>query len=167
MCRCRILPIAGFTIILSAASRNHRASTKSTTMFRSNKPHVNVSTLIYNSTLQGLFRDLQLTDRNHVEIRCEPFNASYYPSSREKIAPIVERIGVHVDCNCPLFQDISKHLHPLMLKSLRRAARADVKYIEQPQHDPDFAANKVSEVLEGRVSDPEAVLDAEAIDELE
>ncbi|XP_065634980.1 disease resistance protein RUN1-like isoform X2 [Quercus suber] len=94
------------------------------------------------STLQGLFRDLQLTDRNHVEIRCEPFNASYYPSSREKIAPIVERIGVHVDCNCPLFQDISKHLHPLMLKSLRRAARADVKYIEQPQHDPDFAANK-------------------------
>ena len=30
----------------------------------------------------------------------------------------------------------SNHLHPLMLKSLRRAARADMKYIEQPQHDP-------------------------------
>ncbi|KAL0006625.1 hypothetical protein SO802_008127 [Lithocarpus litseifolius] len=113
------------------------------------------------SSLQELFRDLQLTDRNHVDILCETFP--------KPIAPIVKRIGVHVECNCPppqnprIFQDISlqsglglpmdtengsdlgvtgsaftasKHLQPLMLKSLRRAARADMKYIEQPQHDP-------------------------------
>ena len=48
------------------------------------------------SSLQELFRDLQLTDRNHVEILCIPFHPS-------KIAPIVERIGVHVECNCPTF----------------------------------------------------------------
>ena len=46
------------------------------------------------SSLQELFRDLQLTDRNHVEILCE---TDY----------LVERIGVHVECNCPMFEDIN------------------------------------------------------------
>ncbi|KAK7842815.1 protein suppressor of npr1-1, partial [Quercus suber] len=66
------------------------------------------------SSLQELFRDLQLTDRNHVEILCETFIPSFAP--RENIAPIVERIGVHVECNCPppqnlnIFQDINRQL---------------------------------------------------------
>ena len=60
---------------------------------------------------------MQLTDRNHVEILCETFpRDSYRPSSRDIAAPIVERIGVHVECNCPppqntsIFQDINRHL---------------------------------------------------------
>nr|XP_023880265.1 probable WRKY transcription factor 19 [Quercus suber] len=53
------------------------------------------------SSLQEQFRDLKLSDRNHLEILCETFpHGSYDPSSRE-IAPIVKRIGVHVECNCP------------------------------------------------------------------
>ena len=48
-------------------------------------------------SLQELFRDLQLTDRNHVEILCETFT-SY---TRDIAAPIVERIAVHVECDCP------------------------------------------------------------------
>nr|POF00019.1 hypothetical protein CFP56_41850 [Quercus suber] len=68
----------------------------------------------FESSLQELFRDLQLTDRNHVEILCETFIPSFAP--RENIAPIVERIGVHVECNCPppqnlnIFQDINRQL---------------------------------------------------------
>ncbi|KAF3951884.1 hypothetical protein CMV_022510 [Castanea mollissima] len=46
------------------------------------------------SSLQELFRDLQLTDRNHVQILCKTFNLTQCP------APIVEKIGVHVECNC-------------------------------------------------------------------
>ena len=47
------------------------------------------------SSLQELFRDLKLIDQNHVEILCE---TSPHPSY---LAPKVERIGVHVECNCP------------------------------------------------------------------
>ena len=63
------------------------------------------------SSSQELFRDLQLTDRNHVEILCEASTAIY--------APIAKRIGVHVECNCPppqnprIFQDINRH-HSLL-----------------------------------------------------
>ncbi|KAF3951882.1 hypothetical protein CMV_022508, partial [Castanea mollissima] len=46
------------------------------------------------SSLQELFRDLQLTDRNHVQILCKTFD----PSGDR--APIVKKIGVHVECNC-------------------------------------------------------------------
>ena len=52
------------------------------------------------SSLQELFWDLQLTDRNHVKILCETF-ATY-------IDPIVERIGVLVECNCPPI--VNRHL---------------------------------------------------------
>ena len=67
------------------------------------------------SSLQELFRDLQLTDRNHVEILCEAFPGYPYSSSIDIAAPIVKRIGVHVECNCPppqnprIFQDINRH----------------------------------------------------------
>nr|POF07258.1 hypothetical protein CFP56_46955 [Quercus suber] len=89
------LPLAGFTIIVSAASRNHRASTKSTTMFR------------LQSSLQELFRDSQLTDRNHVEILCETFPDPFRdPLSREIAPPIVTRIGVRVECNCLSLQSV-------------------------------------------------------------
>ena len=60
------------------------------------------------NSLQELFRDLKLTDWNHVEILCE--------TSSDEIAPIVERIGVHIECNFPppqnpsIFQDINRHL---------------------------------------------------------
>ena len=72
--------------------------------------------LSFSFRLQELFRDLQLTDQNHVEILCE---TSPRPSSRRpsiEYSPIVERIGVHVECNCPppqnpkIFQDINRHL---------------------------------------------------------
>ena len=70
------------------------------------------------SSLQELFRDLQLTDRNHVEILCEAFPS--FSSSIDIDAPIVvKRIGVHVECNCPppqnprIFQDINRH-HSLL-----------------------------------------------------
>ncbi|KAL4601308.1 hypothetical protein ACB092_11G262900, partial [Castanea dentata] len=65
------------------------------------------------SSLQELFRDLQLTDQNHVEILCETFNPF---SSPREIGPTVKRIGVHVECICPppqnpsIFQDINRHL---------------------------------------------------------
>ena len=54
------------------------------------------------SSLQELFRDLKLIDQNHVEILCETFRGhrpSCFPPSS---APIVRRIGVHVECNCPV-----------------------------------------------------------------
>ena len=51
------------------------------------------------SSLQELFRDLQLKDRNHVEILCETVPHSsidaYHPP---------QRIGVHVECNCPPYR---------------------------------------------------------------
>ncbi|KAL4601314.1 hypothetical protein ACB092_11G263500 [Castanea dentata] len=46
------------------------------------------------SSLQELFRDLQLTDRNHVQILCKAFDLFGDPD------PIVKKIGVHVECNC-------------------------------------------------------------------
>ena len=66
------------------------------------------------SSLQELFRDLQLKDRNHVEILCETV-----PSSIDAYPP-PQRIGVHVECNCPppqnpsIIQDINR---PLSLQS--------------------------------------------------
>uniref|UniRef100_A0A7N2LAN2 Uncharacterized protein n=2 Tax=Quercus lobata TaxID=97700 RepID=A0A7N2LAN2_QUELO len=63
------------------------------------------------SSLQELFRDLQLTDRNHVEILCVPFHPS-------EIAPIVERIGVHVECNCPRFDSSNVILFDLCSSSV-------------------------------------------------
>ena len=62
------------------------------------------------SSLQELFRDLQLTDWNHVDILCKTS-----PYHRD-IAPIIRRIGVHVECNCPppqnpsIFQGINRHI---------------------------------------------------------
>ncbi|KAL4601373.1 hypothetical protein ACB092_11G268200 [Castanea dentata] len=47
------------------------------------------------SSLQELFRDLQLTDRNHVQILCKIDGPSLWFR-----APIVKKIGVHVECNC-------------------------------------------------------------------
>ena len=65
------------------------------------------------SSLQELFGDLQLTNRNHVEILCEiasPFGAI--------AGPIFKRIAVHVEFNCPpqnprIFQDINRHQPPV------------------------------------------------------
>ena len=66
------------------------------------------------SSLQELFRDLQLTDRNYVEILSEAFPGDHFSSSIDIAVPIVKRIGVHVECNCPpqnpsIFQDINRH----------------------------------------------------------
>ena len=76
------------------------------------------------SSLQELFRDLQLTDRNHVEILCEAFPGSHYSSSVDIAAPIVKRIGVHVECNCPppqnprIFQDINRRLSLQLIQKM-------------------------------------------------
>ena len=71
--------------------------------------------LSFSFRLLELFRDLQLTDRNHVEILCETSPRPSYRRSYREFAPIVERIGVHVECNCPpqnprIFQDVNRHL---------------------------------------------------------
>ncbi|KAF3949801.1 hypothetical protein CMV_024370 [Castanea mollissima] len=72
-------------------SRNDKASTKSSTM-----PHVNSSTpkLRPQSSLQELFEDLNLGDRNLVQIFCET------AVDAGKIAPVITRVGVHVECIC-------------------------------------------------------------------
>ncbi|KAL0006621.1 hypothetical protein SO802_008123 [Lithocarpus litseifolius] len=68
------------------------------------------------SSLQELFRDLQLTDRNHVEILCVTYPrrpCRPQPIFRYIAAPIVQRIGVHAECNCPPPQNpsiINRHL---------------------------------------------------------
>ncbi|KAF3964868.1 hypothetical protein CMV_010894 [Castanea mollissima] len=45
-------------------------------------------------SFEELFRDLQLTDRNHVQILCKTFDLYGDPG------PIVKKIGVHVECSC-------------------------------------------------------------------
>ncbi|KAL0006615.1 hypothetical protein SO802_008117 [Lithocarpus litseifolius] len=68
------------------------------------------------SSLQELFRDLQLADRNHVEILCVTYprrSCRPQPIFRYIAAPIVQRIGVHAECNCPPPQNpsiINRHL---------------------------------------------------------
>ena len=49
-------------------------------------------------SLQKLFQDLNLGDRNHVELFTETFVRSFPPG---QIAPTIKRIGVHVECICP------------------------------------------------------------------
>ena len=66
------------------------------------------------SSLQDLFGDLNLGDRNHVELFCETFTLDC--SSSGEITPIIKRIGVYVECICPppknpsIFHDINRHL---------------------------------------------------------
>ena len=50
------------------------------------------------SSLQPLFQDLNLGDRNHVEISCK---ISYWTSKPRQVVPIIKRLGVHVECTCP------------------------------------------------------------------
>ena len=51
------------------------------------------------SSLQDLFGDLNLGDRNHVELFSETFTLDC--SSSGEITPIIKRIGVYVECICP------------------------------------------------------------------
>ena len=102
------LCIFGYHVIISINGRERMFQRNFIKIDRS-FGHLSFS-CIPQSSLQQLFRDLQLTDRNHVEILCETFHIV------QKIAPIIERIGVHVECNCPppqnlsIFQDINWHL---------------------------------------------------------
>ena len=50
------------------------------------------------SSLQPLFQDLNLGDRNHVEISCK---ISHWTSKPRQVVPIIKRLGVHVECTCP------------------------------------------------------------------
>ena len=50
------------------------------------------------SSLQLLFQDLNLGDRNHVEISCK---ISHWTSKPRQVVPIIKRLGVHVECTCP------------------------------------------------------------------
>ena len=50
------------------------------------------------SRLQRRFRDLMQGDRNHVEISCK---IDHWVSTTGKYAPVIARIGVHVECICP------------------------------------------------------------------
>uniref|UniRef100_A0A7N2R0N6 Uncharacterized protein n=1 Tax=Quercus lobata TaxID=97700 RepID=A0A7N2R0N6_QUELO len=66
------------------------------------------------SSLQDLFGDLNLGDRNHVELFCETFTLDC--SSSGETTPIIKRIGVYVECICAppknpsIFHDINRHL---------------------------------------------------------
>ncbi|XP_030950971.1 disease resistance-like protein DSC1 isoform X2 [Quercus lobata] len=48
--------------------------------------------------LQRRFGDLMQGDRNHVEISCK---ISHWISTNGKYAPVIARMGVHVECICP------------------------------------------------------------------
>ena len=50
------------------------------------------------SRLQRDFRDLMQGDRNHVEISCK---IDHWVSKNGKFAPVIARMGVHVECICP------------------------------------------------------------------
>ena len=50
------------------------------------------------NSLQKQFQDLNLGDRNHVELFSETFFQPFEPG---KIAPIIKRMAVHVECICP------------------------------------------------------------------
>ena len=50
------------------------------------------------SQLQWKFGDLMQGDRNHVEISCK---ISHWASENGKYAPVIARMGVHVECVCP------------------------------------------------------------------
>lgn len=49
------------------------------------------------SFLREQFQDLNLGDRNRVELFCETFPSSLYP---KEFRPMIKRIGVHVECIC-------------------------------------------------------------------
>ena len=64
------------------------------------------------SRLQREFKDLMQGDRNHVEISCEIY---HWSSRNGKYAPVIARIGVHVECICPpqnstIIQDNSQNV---------------------------------------------------------
>ena len=50
------------------------------------------------SQLQRDFRDLIQDDQNHVEISCK---IAHWVSRNGKYAPVIARMGVHVECMCP------------------------------------------------------------------
>ena len=50
------------------------------------------------SELQREFRYLMQGERNHVEISCK---ISHWASENGKYAPVIARMGVHVECSCP------------------------------------------------------------------
>ncbi|KAL4631838.1 hypothetical protein ACB092_04G006400 [Castanea dentata] len=52
----------------------------------------------HHSQLQRRFGDLMQGDRNHVEISCK---INHWVSRNGKYAPVIARMGVHVECICP------------------------------------------------------------------
>ncbi|KAF3944659.1 hypothetical protein CMV_028902 [Castanea mollissima] len=62
--------------------------------------------------LQQYFGDLMQGDRNHVEVSCK---ISHWTSRNGKFAPVIARMGVHVECICPpqnsvIIQDNSQNV---------------------------------------------------------
>ncbi|KAF3961513.1 hypothetical protein CMV_013873 [Castanea mollissima] len=51
------------------------------------------------SQLQQKFGDLMQGDRNHVEVSCK---ISHWASEFGNFAPVIARMGAHVECICPL-----------------------------------------------------------------
>ena len=47
-------------------------------------------------------------DRNHVEISCK---ISHWVSRNGKYAPVIARVGVHVECVCPLQNSVIIYKH--------------------------------------------------------
>ncbi|KAF3949383.1 hypothetical protein CMV_024735 [Castanea mollissima] len=50
------------------------------------------------SQLQQKFGDLLQGDQNHVEVSCK---ISHWTSEFRKFAPVIARMGAHVECTCP------------------------------------------------------------------
>ena len=65
------------------------------------------------SQLQRKFRDVMQSDRNHVKISCK---ISHWKSEFGKFAPMIARMGVHVECICShqnsiIIQDNSQNVN--------------------------------------------------------
>jgi hypothetical protein len=52
-------------------------------------------------SIQRLFKDLNLGDRNHVELFCKTIRFCKTTSSTSVLRNMIKRIGVHVECICP------------------------------------------------------------------
>ncbi|KAF3959713.1 hypothetical protein CMV_015498 [Castanea mollissima] len=121
------------------------------------------------SSLQELFRDLQLTDRNHVQILCNFDPPGEFLTDRNELldihrwkSPIVKKIGVHVECNCPppqnhsIFQDINR---PLYLQSdlgllMDTENGSDLLWAFDSSDGNDLGSSSVAQLVTPQISTP-------------
>jgi hypothetical protein len=88
------------------------------------------------SSLQDLFKDLNLGDQNHVEVLCK---VSLRGFDTRIISPsIIKRMGVHVECICPpqnstIFYDNYEEVQPQISKRIRHQRQQQQQRQRQQQ----------------------------------